>query len=52
MGKGYGYGFERLWEGLIGLKMCGDELLYGLDIESVLKRVRVGLADTCTFGMI
>ena len=41
--EGLGYGFERLWEGLIGLKMCGDGLLYALDIESVLEKVGVGL---------
>jgi hypothetical protein len=41
--EGLGYGFERLWEGLIGLKMCGDGLLYALAIKGDFKRHQIAL---------
>jgi hypothetical protein len=41
--EGLGYGFERLWEGLIGLKMCGDGLLYALAIKCDFKRHQIAL---------
>jgi len=43
--EGLGYGFKRLREGLIGLEMCDDLLLYALDIESALEKVGVGLGQ-------
>ena len=41
--EGFRYGFERLWERVIGLEMCDYCLLYGLDIVSDLAKVQVGL---------
>ena len=37
-----GYGFERLWEGLLGLEIF-DGLLYGLAIKGDFKRHQVAL---------
>ena len=36
--EGLGYGFEWLQEGLIGLEMCGDGLLYALAIKGDFKK--------------
>ena len=41
-----GYGFERLWEGLIGSEICVDVLLYGLDIERRLLIVAVHIISS------
>jgi len=42
LSEGLGYGFERLWEKVIGLEMCDYCLLYGLDIVRDLAKVQVG----------
>ena len=40
-----GYGFERLWEGLIGIGNMYDGLLYALAIKGDFKKVEVGLGS-------